>query len=180
VRNPHTAHPRGADRSPPMPTSPPPDPTRSPAAGLGAALRRLRALEGLTQAGLGHRIGYDRSYIASVERGAMRPSREMVERCDQALQGDGELLLRWARAGPGARPPATGTAGPPPRPAAPGGRAGPGAAVLAPVEVARRAETSGLGPGTLAAAERTVARLRAPAPGTPARRVMPVVVAPLR
>jgi len=163
-----------------MPTSPTPDPTRSPAAGLGAALRRLRALEGLTQSGLGRRIGYDRSYIASVERGAVRPSRAMVERCDQALQGEGELLLRWALAGPGARPPATGTADPPPRPAAPGDQAGAGAAVLDPVEVASRAETSGLGPGTLAAAERTVARLRDAAAGTPPGELIPAVLAQLR
>src|SRR4029450_7264790 len=175
VRNPHTAHPRGADRSPPMPTSPTPDPTRSPAAGLGAALRRLRALEGLTQPGLSGRIGHDPPHIASVERGAVRPSRAMVERCDLALQGDGELLLRWALAGPGARPPATGTADPPPRPAAPGDRAGPGAAVLDPVEVASRAETSGLGSGTLAAAERTVARLRAARAGPPPGELVPGV-----
>ena len=160
-----------------MPTSPTPDPTRSPASGLGAALRRLRALEGLTQAGLGRRVGYDRSYITSVERGTVRPSRAMVERCDQALQGDGELVARWALAGPGASPPAP---GPPQRPAAPGGRAGPGAAVLDPVEVARRAEASRLGPGTLAAAERTVMRLRDAAAGTPPGELIPAVLAQLR
>ncbi|HEV3504420.1 MAG TPA: helix-turn-helix transcriptional regulator, partial [Actinomycetes bacterium] len=78
---------------------PGPDPAL-PSAGLGATLRRLRTLEGLTQAGLGHRTGYHGSYIGAVERGTVRPSRTMVERCDRALQADGELLLRWTLAGP--------------------------------------------------------------------------------
>jgi hypothetical protein len=171
-----------------MPNAPTPDPT-SPVTGLGAALRRLRTLEGLTQAGLGHRIGYDRSYIASVERGTVRPSRSMVERCDQALQAGGELVARWALAGPGGglpaepgSPPATGPAEPAPRSPAPGrSRApGPGRAVFEAVEVARRAEASGLGPGTLAGVERTVARFRDAAAGTPPGELIPAVLAQLR
>jgi Helix-turn-helix domain len=184
-----------------MPNAPTPDPTSS-VAGLGAALRRLRTLEGLTQAGLGHRVGYDRSYIAAVERGTLRPSRTMVERCDQALQADGELLLRWALAGPkgglpaepgggfpaepGGRPQVLGAGGPAPRSSAPGDSAAPGdaprpgRAMLDAVEVARRAEASGLGPGTLAAVERTVTRLRDAAGGTPPGELLPAVLAQLR
>ena len=48
------------------------------------------------------------------------------------------------------------------------------------VEVARRAEASGVGPGTLAGVERAVARLRAAAAGTPPRELVPPVLAQLR
>ena len=51
------------------------DPGASFAACLGAVLRRLRALRGLTQAGLGRLAGYDGSYVGAVERAAVRPSR---------------------------------------------------------------------------------------------------------
>jgi transcriptional regulator with XRE-family HTH domain len=159
-----------------MPNAPRPDPTRSSVAGLGATLRRLRTLEGLSQAGLGHRIGYHGSYIGAVERGTVRPSRTMVERCDQALQADGELLSRWALAGPGGSLPAE----PAPQSAGPGDRPGPGRVMFEAAEVARRAEASGLGPGTLAAVERTVARLRDAAAGTPPGELIPAVLAQLR
>jgi DNA-binding XRE family transcriptional regulator len=163
-----------------MPSAPTPDPAPPTVAVLGATLRRLRTLEGLTQAGLARRISYDRSYIAAVERGTVRPSRTMVERCDQALQADGELLRHWALTGPGARPRADGGGEPGHRPAAPGGRTGPGRAVFEAVEVARRAEASQLGPGTLAGVERTVARLRDAADGTPPGELLPAVLAQLR
>jgi transcriptional regulator with XRE-family HTH domain len=170
-----------------MPNAPRPDPARSSVAGLGAALRRLRTLEGLTQAGLGHRTGYHGSYIGAVERSAVRPSRTMVERCDQALQADGELLLRWALAGrgglpaePAGRSPATGDAEPAPSSGAPGDRPGPGRVTFEAVEVARQAEASGLGAGTLTAVERTVARLRDAAAGVPPGELIPAVLAQLR
>ena len=163
-----------------MPNAPTPDPAPPAVAVLGAALRRLRTLEGLTQAGLARRISSDRSYIAAVERGTVRPSRTMVERCDQALQADGELLLQWALTGPGARSRADGDAEPGHWPAAPGDRAGPGRAVFEAVEVARRAEASQLGPGTLAGVERMVARLRDAADGTPPGELLPAVLAQLR
>jgi len=163
-----------------MPNAPTPDPAPPAVAVLGAALRRLRTLEGLTQAGLARRISYDRSYIAAVERGTVRPSRTMVERCDQALQADGELLLQWALTGPGARSRADGDAEPGHWPAAPGDRAGPGRAVFEAVEVTRRAEASQLGPGTLAGVERMVARLRDAADGTPPGELLPAVLAQLR
>jgi hypothetical protein len=177
-----------------MPNAPtPPDPTPSSAAALGAALRRLRTLEGLTQSGLGRRIGYHGSYIGAVERGTVCPSRTMVERCDQALQADGDLLLQWALTGPGtrsraswARSPAAegdlagGDAGPGHRPAAPEGRAGSGRAVFEAVEVARRAEASQLGPGTLAGVERAVARLRDAVEAMPPGELLPAVLAQLR
>jgi transcriptional regulator with XRE-family HTH domain len=163
-----------------MPHARTPDPTPSSAAGLGAALRRLRTLEGLTQAGLARRIGYDRSYIGAVERGAARPSRELVERSDRVLQADGELLMLWVLTGPRGSLPATGPAGPAHRLGAPGGRPGPGGAGFEAVEVARRAEASELGWGTLAGVERAVARLREAADATPPGELIPAVLDQLR
>jgi hypothetical protein len=63
--------------------------------------------------------------------------------------------------------------------AAPDARPGPDGAVFEAVEVARRAEASELGPGTLAGVERTVARLRAAAAGTPPDELIPAVLAQL-
>jgi transcriptional regulator with XRE-family HTH domain len=162
-----------------MPNARTPDPTPS-SAGLGAALRRLRTLEGLTQAGLASRIGYDRSYIGAVERGAARPSRELVERSDRVLRADGELLMLWALTSPRRSLPATGAAEPGRRPGPPGGRPGPGGAVFEAVEVARRAEASELGWGTLAGLERAVARLREAADATPPTELIPAVLDQLR
>jgi transcriptional regulator with XRE-family HTH domain len=162
-----------------MATARTPQLTPSSGARLGAAIRRLRKLEGLTQAGLSRRTGYDRSYIGAVERAAARPSRELVERCERALQAGGELLLLWTMTDPGGSRPAILT-GPASEVAALGERPDRDAAVLEAVEVARRAEASGLGPGTLAGVERAVARLRDAAAGTPPRELVPAVLAQLR
>jgi transcriptional regulator with XRE-family HTH domain len=74
------------------------DPAASFAACLGAVLRRLRARRGLTQAALGRLAGYDGSYIGAVERAAVRPSRDLITRCDQALDAGGALLALWVLA----------------------------------------------------------------------------------
>ena len=149
------------------------------AACLGALLRRLRNFNGLTQAGLGRRTGYHGSYIGAVERSAVRPSRELVERCDEALQADGVLLMLWPLVDPEGTLPATGGDEPALEAAAPDARPGPDGAVFEAVEVARRAEASELGPGTLAGVERTVARLRDAAAGTPPADLLPAVLAQL-
>ncbi len=156
------------------------DPTVTAAAAcLGALLRRLRTFNGLTQAGLGRRTGYHGSYIGAVERSAVRPSRELVERCDEALQADGVLLMLWPLVDPEGSLPATGGDEPALEVATPDARPGPDGAVFEAVEVARRAEASGLGPGTLAGVERTVARLRDAAAGTPPGELLPAVLAQL-
>src|SRR4030095_8157057 len=72
-----------------------PDPAMSFSACLGTLLRRLRALQGLTQTELGRRTGYDGSYIGATERAAVRPSRVLIERCDHILQAGGALLALW-------------------------------------------------------------------------------------
>jgi transcriptional regulator with XRE-family HTH domain len=163
----------------PMSQASTPGPTVPAAACLGAVLRRLRSCSGLTQAGLGRRTGYHGSYIGAVERSAVRPSRELVERCDEALQADGVLLALWSLADPDGVPTATDGAGPQ-EAAVPDGRPGRGERMFEAVEVARRAEASGLGPGTLAGIERAVARLRDAAGGTPPRELVPPVLAQLR
>jgi transcriptional regulator with XRE-family HTH domain len=104
------------------------DPARSFAACLGVLLRRLRTLSGLTQAGLGRLAGYDGSYVGATERAAVRPSRDLIERCDRALQAGGALLALWPLADrewatPGTRDPTllpTAAAAAPPAPPGPG------------------------------------------------------------
>jgi len=155
------------------------DPTVTAAACLGALLRRLRSFNGLTQAGLGRRTGYHGSYIGAVERSAVRPSRELVERCDEALQADGVLLMLWSLVDPEGSLTATDDDEPSLEVAALDSGPGPGGAVFEAVEVARRAEASELGPGTLAGVERTVARLRDAAAGTPPGELIPAVLAQL-
>jgi hypothetical protein len=115
-----------------------------------------------------------------VERSAVRPSRELVERCDEVLQADGVLLTLWFLAHPEGSALATTGASPAPAVTAPAGRSGPGEPGFEAVEAARRAEVSGLGPGTLAGVERAVARLRGAAAGTPPLELVPAVVAQLR
>jgi transcriptional regulator with XRE-family HTH domain len=154
------------------------DPTVTAAACLGALLRRLRSFNGLTQAGLGRRTGYHGSYIGAVERSAVRPSRELVERCDEALQADGVLLMLWSLDPEGSLT-ATDRDEPSLEVAAPDAGPGPAGAVFEAVEVARRAEASELGPGTVAGVERTVARLRDAAAGTPPGELIPAVLAQL-
>jgi transcriptional regulator with XRE-family HTH domain len=184
------------------------DPAASHAACLGALVRRLRVLCGLTQADLGRLTGYDGSYLGATERATVRPSRHLIERCDHALQAGGALLALWsladrdwtdaktagsslpARAAGDAAPPSRPSAtrpGPPPPGSAPGSAPGPapgadpGAdAVVEAMELARRAEASELGADALAGVEGAVARLRRAASATPPRELLPAVRAQLR
>ena len=167
------------------------DPARSFAACLGVLLRRLRTLSGLTQAGLGRLAGYDGSYVGATERAAVRPSRDLIERCDRALQAGGALLALWPLADREWAAPGAGDPSPPPPVAAEGGPVppgpGPGAdadpgtdAVVDAMELARRAEASELGAAALAGVERAVARLRQAASATPPRELIPAVRVQLR
>jgi hypothetical protein len=173
------------------------DPGASSAACLGALLRRLRTLQGLSQVGLGRLTGYDGSYVGAVERAAVRPSRELVERCDQALGADGVLLALWSRtteggsgagASAGAEGPGNGGSGVPAPDGGPVGRASGaapvrpdrpppdrGGAVVEALEVARQAEASEVGPGTLEEIERSLERLRQAAARTPPELLIPAV-----
>jgi transcriptional regulator with XRE-family HTH domain len=56
--------------------------------------RRRRAL-GLSQARLASRMGFDRTTVNKVERGAIEPSREFAHQAERVLEADGELWRRW-------------------------------------------------------------------------------------
>ena len=158
------------------------DPGTSFAACLGALLRHLRTLRGLTQAGRGAAAGFDGSYVGAVERAAVRPSRDLVERCDRALGAGGVLLALWPPADAEWQARSTpADAGHPPtddpdasRPSA--GRADDESeAVVEAMEVARRVEACDVGPGTLAGIERAVQRLRGAGAATPPELLIPAV-----
>jgi transcriptional regulator with XRE-family HTH domain len=163
------------------------DPGASMAACLGALLRHLRTLRGLTQAGLGAAAGFDGSYVGAVERAVVRPSRDLVERCDQALGTGGVLLALWPpadrewRARPGrGRPgrPATDNGAGPPTDRAAAGPDPPDAeaeAVVEAMELARRVEACDVGPATVNGIERAVERLGRAASGTPPEALIPAV-----
>jgi transcriptional regulator with XRE-family HTH domain len=154
------------------------DPAASLSACLGALLRRLRTAHGLTQSDLGRLAGYDGSYVGAVERAAVRPSHELVERCDHALQAGGALLSLWRLAdGEWSTTPPAGRADPGPETAhGPGGSEPGGDAVVEAMELARRAELSEVGADALAGVERAVDRLREAAAATPPEALVPAVV----
>jgi transcriptional regulator with XRE-family HTH domain len=155
------------------------DPAASLSACLGALLRRLRAAHGLTQSDLGRRAGYDGSYVGAVERAAVHPSRELVERCDHALQAGGALLslwrladAEWSTTPPAGRP----DPGPETVPGPGGGPEPSDDAVVEAMELARRAELSEVGADALAGVERAVARLREAAAATPPDLLVPAAL----
>ncbi|MDF5759209.1 helix-turn-helix transcriptional regulator [Spongiactinospora sp. TRM90649] len=71
------------------------DPTASPAARFGAALRKYRIDAQLTQVQLAERTGYSKSRIGNVERGDENPTRQLIEVCEKALGLEGTLLTHW-------------------------------------------------------------------------------------
>jgi transcriptional regulator with XRE-family HTH domain len=150
------------------------DPTTSSAACLGALLRHLRTLEGLTQAGLGRLAGFDGSYVGAVERAAVRPSRSLVEHCDRALGAGGVLLALWPPADREWQARST-PARPVPPPIEDPGLDAPAGAVAEAMEVARRAEACDVGPGTVAAIERAVEGLATAGAGTPPEALIPAL-----
>jgi transcriptional regulator with XRE-family HTH domain len=162
-----------------------PEPAMSLTACLGTLLRRLRTLQGLSQAALGRRTGFDGSYVGATERAAVRPSRTLIERCDHTLRAGGALLALWPLADRewGTRPGADGIPSPvaaaEPGPAG-GAEPGPGAGppadpVLEAMELARQAEASELGEEAMAGLERTVGRLQRAALATPPEELIPAV-----
>jgi transcriptional regulator with XRE-family HTH domain len=165
-----------------MPASRGLDPVKSYTACLGTLLRRLRTLQGLTQADVGRRTGFDGSYVGATERAAVRPSRTLVERCDHVLQTGGALLALWpladhewrTRPAPGL-PPAVPAPPDDPGPADLGPADLAADPVLEAVELARQAEASELGEAAIAGLERTVARLQQAALSTPPTELIPAV-----
>ncbi|MFC4587495.1 helix-turn-helix domain-containing protein [Sphaerisporangium corydalis] len=79
-----------------MPRQPTINPETSPAARFGFELRRLRQEMRITQSELGRRIGYTGAAMGAIERGIRLPQqRDLVERCDVALEVDGALVQVW-------------------------------------------------------------------------------------
>jgi tetratricopeptide (TPR) repeat protein len=154
------------------------DPAASLSACLGALLRRLRTAHGLTQSGLGRLAGYDGSYVGAVERAAVRPSHDLVERCDHALRADGALLSLWRLADDEWPRPPAGPADPGPQTTPrPGRGPEPGDdAVVEAMELARWVELSEVGPAALEGVERAVARLRRAASGAPPQLLVPAAL----
>ena len=64
-------------------------------AGFVAELLRRRMIARLSQGDLGVLMGYDRTYVNKVERGAMEPTAEFARKADEMLEACGELLRRW-------------------------------------------------------------------------------------
>ncbi|MFD7864586.1 helix-turn-helix domain-containing protein [Streptomyces sp. NPDC057682] len=59
---------------------------------FGALLRHYRALAGLSQEGLGARIGFSKSQVAMVERGQRPPKGKFVPAADSAVGANGALI----------------------------------------------------------------------------------------
>lgn len=60
-----------------------------------AELSSRRITAGLSQGALGVLIGYDRTYVNKVERGALNPTAELARRIDGALRAEGQIVRRW-------------------------------------------------------------------------------------
>lgn len=68
------------------------DQPESVAVMFGLLLRHFRELAGLSQEQLGRRIGYSKSQVAMVERGARPPKGVFVQRADEVLGARGALV----------------------------------------------------------------------------------------
>jgi transcriptional regulator with XRE-family HTH domain len=64
---------------------------------IGELLRATRAAHGLSQARLARRIGADRAYVSRVERGAVSPTFDWVERALAAMGEELALDVRRSR-----------------------------------------------------------------------------------
>ncbi|MFC6081766.1 helix-turn-helix domain-containing protein [Sphaerisporangium aureirubrum] len=70
-------------------------PSAGPLAFFGAELRRYRQRVDLSQGDLADRINFSASLVGFVERAKRFPSRDFVERCDEALALNGDLVRLW-------------------------------------------------------------------------------------
>ncbi|MFD0887242.1 helix-turn-helix domain-containing protein [Streptosporangium algeriense] len=73
------------------------DPSAKPLVILGAEMRQRRVRFGLTQDQVAEITQFSQSLVGFVERGERRPSRNFMERYDNAIRADGELVLLWER-----------------------------------------------------------------------------------
>jgi transcriptional regulator with XRE-family HTH domain len=148
------------------------DPDRSALDRLGYELRRWRLSRQLSQKELGRRIVFSRVHVSLVETAQERPSRQFVERCDAVLEAGGALLAIYeqvraehARARievPELRPAASPLLLPTEE-------------ALDVLELARQAEASSLGAGTVETIDRAVDRFCREYPGTAPHLLIPSV-----
>ncbi|WP_187281543.1 helix-turn-helix transcriptional regulator [Nonomuraea sp. C10] len=71
------------------------DPTASPLAFFGAELRKFRKNAGLSQEQLAEIIRFSPGLVGFIERAQRTPSKDLVQRCDEAVGAKGELLRLW-------------------------------------------------------------------------------------
>lgn len=71
------------------------DPTASPLAFFGAELRKYRKRAKLSQEQLAEIIKFSPSLVGLIERAQRTPSKDLVQRCDEAVGAEGELLRLW-------------------------------------------------------------------------------------
>ncbi|MCX4675196.1 helix-turn-helix domain-containing protein [Streptomyces sp. NBC_01433] len=75
------------------------DPRDSNATTFGLLLKHFRERAGLSQEALGRRIGYAKSQVAMVERGARPPKGIFVQRADEVLGAQGALIAVAPKSG---------------------------------------------------------------------------------
>lgn len=62
---------------------------------FGAEVRRLREHAGLSQTNLATKIPVSQSTLSDVERGKLRIKKDIAERIDQVLTGNGRVVAAW-------------------------------------------------------------------------------------
>ncbi|GAA0921510.1 helix-turn-helix transcriptional regulator [Nonomuraea longicatena] len=77
----------------------------NPLAHFGDELRRYRLEKGYTIEQLAARVRFSASMVGAVERAQRRPSYELIEGCEKALDLAGELVRTWARVSKETSPP---------------------------------------------------------------------------
>ncbi|MFC4533290.1 helix-turn-helix domain-containing protein [Sphaerisporangium dianthi] len=87
-----------------MSVPPDPDPAVRPLVHLGAEMRKHRIRSDMTQQRLAGIIQFSQSLVGFVERGVRNPSQNFMQRYDDAVQADGELVRLWAHLTRGASP----------------------------------------------------------------------------
>jgi transcriptional regulator with XRE-family HTH domain len=73
------------------------DPAAKPLAVFGAELRECRRRANVTQDRLAEITRFSRSLLGFVERGQRTPSRNLAQRCDDALEAGGDLVRLWTQ-----------------------------------------------------------------------------------
>ncbi|MFF5212339.1 helix-turn-helix domain-containing protein [Streptosporangium sp. NPDC000396] len=80
-----------------MSVSPEPEPSVNPLVLLGAELRKHRKRANISMERLAEAVQFSASLIGFIERGQRTPSRNFMQRYDDALEAGGELVRLWER-----------------------------------------------------------------------------------